>query len=118
MPNPAVEKITKILRLEAQTGYNDKAVIRGLGSFAGAWIADAAKNNLDPSWAEDLADDMRAYSDMKDIEARKGAMQAILTQLQTPVLGSALVAGAPAAPVSIAPAKAGVGVSSMPSPCP
>lgn len=116
MPNPAVEKITKILRLEAQTGYNDKAVTRGLGSFAGAWIADAAKNNLDPSWAEDLADDMRAYSDMKDIEARKGAIQAILTQLQTPVLGSALVAGAPAAPVSIAPAKAGVDAPSMPSP--
>lgn len=88
MANPAIEKITKILRLEGQLGHQDKAVTRGLGSFAGAWLADAAKNNLDPAWAEGIAADMRAYSSLQEVEARKTALQAILNQLQTPKAGN------------------------------
>nr|MCW1968161.1 hypothetical protein [Anaerolineae bacterium] len=88
MANPAIEKITKILRLEGQLGHQDKAVTRGLGSFAGAWLADAAKNNLDAAWAEGIAADMQAYSNLKEGEQRKTALQAILTQLQTPKAGN------------------------------
>ncbi len=55
MPNPATEKLLKILKLEAQTGYQDRAVTRGLQSFAAAWLNDAARNNIDPAWAESVA---------------------------------------------------------------
>ncbi|MCS7055263.1 MAG: ATP-dependent DNA helicase RecG [Thermoflexales bacterium] len=90
MPNQATEKLLKILKLEAQTGYHDKAVTRGLQSFAAAWLADAARNDIDPDWAETIAQEMRNYSASTDEAYRRAALDALVTQLRSPVLrGSA-----------------------------
>lgn len=59
MPNAATEKLLKILKLEAQTGYQDKAVTRGLSAFVSAWLADAERANIDPDWAQAIAQEMR-----------------------------------------------------------
>jgi ATP-dependent DNA helicase RecG len=88
MPNPATEKLLKILKLEAQTGYQDRAVTRGLQSFAAAWLNDAARNNIDPAWAESVAQAMRTYSALTDIEQRRAALEALTTRLRTPVFQS------------------------------
>lgn len=89
MPNQATEKLLKILKLEAQTGYHDKAVTRGLQSFAAAWLADAARNNIDPDWAESVAQEMRDYSATSDETRRRATLDALITRLRSPVLRSA-----------------------------
>lgn len=89
MPNSATEKLAKILKLEAERGYQDKAVTRGLASFANAWLADAAKSNIDAAWAQSIADDMRAYSAASDTAVRRTALNAIIVRLHSPVLGTA-----------------------------
>ena len=84
MPNSATEKLLKILKLEAERGYQDKAVTRGLASFAAAWLADAAKMNIDSAWANTVADEMRSYSAATDVAERRAAMSALITRLQAP----------------------------------
>ncbi len=84
MPNSATEKLAKILRLEAERGYQDKAVTRGLASFAAAWLADAAKSNIDPAWATSIADEMRSYSATADTNLRRAALSALITRLHNP----------------------------------
>lgn len=86
MANQATEKLLKILRLEAQTGYRDKAVTRGLQSFAAAWLTDAARNNIDPDWAETIAQEMRDYSAATSDVHRRAALEALITRLRSPVL--------------------------------
>ncbi|MFN4292998.1 MAG: ATP-dependent DNA helicase RecG [Thermoflexales bacterium] len=98
MPNPATEKLLKILRLEAQTGYHDRAVTRGLQSFAAAWLADAARNDIDPDWAETIAQEMRDYSASADEAHRRAALDALMTRLRSPVLRSSTQARAKGAP--------------------
>ncbi len=109
MPNSATEKLLKILKLESQTGCQDKAVTRGLASFTKAWLADAAKASIDPAWAESVAEDMRAYSAMTDAQVRRAALNALMQRLQSPqVTGSARAAAAePAGPRSRAAASFG-----------
>ena len=82
MANVASDKLLKILRLEAQLGCQDKAVTRGLASFAAAWLADASRNGIDNEFAEAVAGEMRAYSAMPDAETRRPAIQALIQRLQ------------------------------------
>lgn len=89
MPNPATDKLARILKLEMQMGCQDRAVTKGLASFSGAWLADAARNAISPEWAEEVAQDMRSYSAMTETEARRAALAALIAKLQ----------GAPTAPL-------------------
>lgn len=101
MPNSATEKLLKILKLEAERGYQDKAVTRGLASFANAWLADAAKSNIDPSWAATVAEDMRIYSASSDVATRRAALSALINRLQAPILPTASArAQSPSAPIA------------------
>jgi ATP-dependent DNA helicase RecG len=103
MPNSATEKLTKILKLEAERGYQDKAVTRGLASFANAWLADAAKSNVDAAWAASVADEMRAYSASTDTSTRRAALTALITRLQAPTPNAQ--AARPSAPPPAQPAR-------------
>ncbi|MCS7088779.1 MAG: ATP-dependent DNA helicase RecG [Thermoflexales bacterium] len=86
MANSATEKLLKILRLEAQTGYQDKAVTRGLHSFANTWLAFAERANLDQDWAMTIAQQMREYSACDDLSRRRAMLDALMTQLRAPVV--------------------------------
>ena len=86
MSNPATEKLARILKLETSTGYGDKAVTRGLQSFAPAWLADAGRNGISPEWAESIAQAMRDYSAAPDQSVRRALMDGVIKQLRTPVL--------------------------------
>lgn len=79
-----------------QMGCQDRAVTKGLTSFSGAWLADAARNNIDPAWAQSVADDMRGYSALTETDARRSALATLIAKLQ----------GAPGTPL---PAGAGGG---------
>ncbi|MCS6774541.1 MAG: ATP-dependent DNA helicase RecG [Anaerolineae bacterium] len=101
MPNAATEKLLKILKLEAQTGYQDKAVTRGLSAFVSAWLADAERANIDPDWAQAIAQEMREYSACEDLSRRRVMLDAIVGRLRAPVLRAAPVATAPPARPSL-----------------
>jgi ATP-dependent DNA helicase RecG len=100
MPNSATEKLAKILKLEAERGYQDKAVTRGLASFANAWLVDAAKSNIDSAWAMSVADEMRAYS-ASDVPTRRAALGVLIQRLQSPTLTT----GTPRGNTATSPAR-------------
>jgi ATP-dependent DNA helicase RecG len=82
MANPATEKLLKILKLEAQSGHGDKAVTRGLQSFAPAWLADAARNGVETPFAETVASAMRDYSATPEVGARRDKLDALIAILR------------------------------------
>ena len=52
----AIEKLDRILSLEQEQGYRDKAVIGGLARYADAWREQAQAESLNDSWVEGVAE--------------------------------------------------------------
>src|SRR5512137_2909265 len=72
--NPAFDKLYKILKLEADTGYRDKAMIGGLTQFAARWQQEAG----DSPEAKQIADVLRSYSALKPVDPRRLAINQIV----------------------------------------
>ncbi len=75
--NPAFDKLYKILKLEADTGYRDKAMIGGLTQFAARWQQEAG----DSPAAKQVADILRTYSALKPVDPRRLAIHQIVQLL-------------------------------------
>lgn len=78
-----VEKLTKILHLEAEEGFQDCAVIGGLARFAQTWLNEAGPAfGLDAAgWAQEVAEKLEAYSQLSTPEDRETALGALLSLL-------------------------------------
>jgi ATP-dependent DNA helicase RecG len=72
--NPAFDKLYKILKLEADTGYRDKAMIGGLTQFAARWQQEAG----DTPEAKQIADILRTYSALNPVDPRRLAISQIV----------------------------------------
>jgi ATP-dependent DNA helicase RecG len=78
-----VEKLTKILRLEAEK-YQDRAVFGGLVRYADTWSKEAG-DFFEPAaagWTRDVTECLRAYSALSDQADRQKAMSTLLDMLQ------------------------------------
>ena len=78
-----IDKLTKILHLEAEKSQ-DRAVLGGLARYADAWSADA-RNAYGPEladWIGDVADRLRAYTNLTDVPARQEAIATLLEILR------------------------------------
>lgn len=79
---PLCEKLEKILILEKQKGYTDRAVIGGLAKFSTLWHKEARKTTGDPSLIR-LIDEtvalLKRYSE-ESVERRQRIVQEILRQ--------------------------------------
>ncbi len=79
---PLCEKLEKILILEKQKGYTDRAVIGGLAKFSTLWHKEARKTTGDPSLIR-LVDEtvalLKRYSE-ESVERRQRIVQEILRQ--------------------------------------
>jgi ATP-dependent DNA helicase RecG len=78
-----VEKLTKILRLEAEK-HQDRAVFGGLVRYADTWAIEA-EDFFEPAaadWIREVTDLLRAYSALSDHTARQKAMAALLDMLK------------------------------------
>ncbi|HZY43706.1 MAG TPA: hypothetical protein VFF70_03065, partial [Anaerolineae bacterium] len=53
--NPAFEKLAKILKLEVDTGYRDRAMVGGLSNFAARWKQEAGNDAISQQVAEQLS---------------------------------------------------------------
>jgi hypothetical protein len=81
--NPAFDKLYKILKLEADTGYRDKAMIGGLSQFAARWQQEAG-NSED---VKKIADLLRTYSQLNPVDPRRVAITQIVQLMGMPVSG-------------------------------
>ena len=99
------EKLTKILKLEADTGYRDRAMIGGLSQYAAKWQEEAQPESGDAERIHAIADRLRAYSGLSDAGARRRAIDEILNLLsQAGASSAALPQAAQAHSVSTADA--------------
>ncbi len=89
------DKLNKILKLEIESGFRDKAVIGGLGKFADFWEKEAVREAPAEQVAQIVAL-LRSYSTLPDRPARVQALERIRTLMATP--SPAAVPQAPLAP--------------------
>ena len=80
---PQIEKLTKILHLEAEK-YQDRAVFGGLARYADTWLQEAASvfGPEATEWVQTVADRLHAYSSLPDPAARQEAMATLSEMLQ------------------------------------
>lgn len=78
MMTTPVEKLTKILRLEAEK-HQDRAVVGGLASYADTWIQEAQRTYGAPAadWIGEIGERLRTYSALPDTTARREALAAL-----------------------------------------
>src|SRR5512143_1649509 len=81
--NPAFDKLYKILKLEADTGYRDKAMIGGLSQFAARWQQEAG----DGDDVQKIAALLRTYSQLNPVDPRRMAINQIVQLMGLPVSG-------------------------------
>ena len=79
---PALDKLTKILKLEQEQGHRDKAVIGGLARFADNWSKQALREASDVAWVEYIAAQMRAYSQWTTRGERRTSLDELRATLQ------------------------------------
>ncbi len=96
MPS-ALETLVKILKLEQDTGYQNKAVIGGLRSFSTHWTADAHAQARKPEHhllVDELAERLNAYGDLSTPAERHESIKHMLGR----IMGRIPAPGAAAAP--------------------
>jgi len=81
--NPAFDKLYKILKLEADTGYRDKAMIGGLSQFAARWQQEAG----DGDDIKAISDILRTYSQLNPVDPRRMAITQIVQLMHLPISG-------------------------------
>src|SRR5512136_2711634 len=81
--NPAFEKLYKILKLEADTGYRDKAMIGGLSQYAAHWQQEAGESDD----VKKIADILRTYSQLNPVDPRRMAINQIVQLMGLPLSG-------------------------------
>src|SRR5688572_7695906 len=75
--HPALDQLQKVLHLEAQNGYPNKAIIGGLPKMLSFWEPTARRGGLEPAIIGAIVEQIRAYPDQAEAE-RAAAVQAML----------------------------------------
>src|SRR5258708_770593 len=99
MPS-ALETLVKILKLEQESGFQDKAVIGGLKSFASHWVNDAhgqAKKPEHHALVDELAELLNAYGQITAPTERYEAVKYMLGRItgRVPSRGSTVAQSEP-----------------------
>ncbi len=86
------DKLAKILKLEADTGCRDRAMIGGLSQYAATWQEEARREAGDDTRLEAVGDRLRAYSSLPSLDARRQAVDEILGLLSQPAASTTAAA--------------------------
>jgi ATP-dependent DNA helicase RecG len=79
----AREKLAKILKLEEEQSFRDKAVIGGLARFAETWRKEALQEIRDEAWTARVAQHMQSYSQLETRSERQASLEELQNLLQT-----------------------------------
>ena len=80
------KRLESVLKLEADQGYQDKAVVGGIAQFATFWVTQArqeAVDEADKAFVEQTADVLAHYSRLPGTEARANTVSQLRDKLQT-----------------------------------
>lgn len=80
MMQPSLEKISKLIKLEAERGYDNKAVVGGLDKILQSWVAEARADNLPEDLIGSIKNQLGQYPNMPP-EGRAAALSALWQSL-------------------------------------
>ena len=80
--NNAFPRLLKVLSLERQLGYRNKAVIGGLDKFASRWEADARAEAPDAPQVGEIISLLIGYPAVEDTAARERIIEEILRHVR------------------------------------
>lgn len=81
----AFRRLERVLRLEAQQGYQNKAVVGGIRKFATFWVEQAraeVAEEADKALVEQAAELLTTYDKLPGLEARAGALDGLMNRLK------------------------------------
>lgn len=81
----ALKRLERVLELEKQQGYQNKAVVGGIRQFAVFWVTQATEEAADESdlaLAEQVSDVLMGYNRLPGVEARGRAIDQLLTSIE------------------------------------
>lgn len=79
------KRLESVLKLEAEQGYQNKAVVGGIAQFANFWVTQAreeAVDEADRAFVEQTADVLSNYARLPGVEARANALSQLSDKLQ------------------------------------
>jgi ATP-dependent DNA helicase RecG len=80
----AFKRLERVLLLESQQGYQNKAVVGGIRQFALFWVEQArseAVDEADRALVEQVAEALTEYGRLPGVEARQRAIDSLMTSL-------------------------------------
>ncbi len=80
--NPALEKLSKYLRLEAQRGFDNRAVLGGLARILDSWKEEARDSGLAPTVIEAVTTRLRDYQRLST-SSRRVVLEGLWNRLQS-----------------------------------
>jgi len=78
----SLQKLTKILTIEAQAGYADKAIIGGLHRFYPTWLNEAKAEHVAEDLIHEIAEMFTRYAGMT-IAERQDTIKSVLTLINS-----------------------------------
>jgi ATP-dependent DNA helicase RecG len=78
----AFSRLVKVLALERQQGYRNKAVIGGLDKFASRWEADARAEASNPTAVNEIVTLLLGYPAIEDTAARERIIEQITRRIK------------------------------------
>jgi ATP-dependent DNA helicase RecG len=94
--HPALDQLQKVLNLEVQNGYTNKAIIGGLPKMLVFWEPNARRGGLDPAFITSIVEQLQAYPDQAEAE-RAAAIRNMLGMIRAAAAGGGPAKTAPPA---------------------
>jgi ATP-dependent DNA helicase RecG len=80
----AFKRLKRVLKLEADQGYQNKAVVGGIRQFAAFWVGQAREEAVDEAdrvLIEQIAEVLVDYGKMSGVEARANTIDSLMSRL-------------------------------------
>lgn len=84
---PSIEKLQKFFKLEADMGFNNRAVIGGFEKIAASWEAEARADQLPEDLVQAISERLRNYGRLSPA-SRQEALQGLWRRIQRTISGS------------------------------
>ncbi len=81
----SLKRLERVLELEREQGYQNKAVVGGIRQFAVFWVTQAneeAADEADRALAEQVSEVLMEYGRLSGVEARARAIDSLLVSIQ------------------------------------
>jgi ATP-dependent DNA helicase RecG len=84
---PSIEKLQKFFKLEADRGYDNKAVLGGLARMLDSWIADARADELNEDLIQSVSSRLQDYERLSEV-SRKEALYGLWNRIKRDIGGA------------------------------